>query len=179
MSRSTPTEPLSRAQDRLLDAINLVQTSQSTEEARYRFYDANMIPAHPIVPNTRFAQFTGQDQLFTDNYEHPSDRPAKGSCEIGWLLSSSKDGDEMSVVENSGTTSTFQAVHHELTRDNSQEKESDLKATTVTNKFACLVIHRIYDYADTHDIGRWKAQRLTRKSFFAMFLLWRLTLHMI
>lgn len=171
VNRSAPMEPLIRAQDRLLDAINVVQIKQPVEEARYRLYDANTISAHPIVANARFAPVPEENQLLKEYHKYRSDQPMEAGCEIGWLLSLPERGDATSVIEDNMTTPTNQDVHPELIVNELQQKDSGLKAITATSRFACLVINGLYDHADPHDIGRWQSFAATRAAIYAKELL--------
>lgn len=138
----------------LLTAVNTLSTACIQDPPKYPEYIKKGI-GRTSRTRRNFGQPDPQtDRFFQTKYDHPLDKSSCCDCPVEWKETRDPQEDNDPQPHYSIITSSNKVIKHGLTRDSLRLGTGalcfEMKTAGLILDFPCIVIHGIYDYADSH-----------------------------
>jgi nucleoside phosphorylase len=134
-----------------------------------------MIETFPTLRDDFTHQGTQHDRLFEADYDHQGDDATCARCDVERLVHRSDRVRDAPVVYYGLIASANQVMRHGVTRDRLRRHLNvlcfEMEAAGLMNRFPCLVIRGICDYADSHKNKRWQPYAAATAAAYAKELL--------
>jgi nucleoside phosphorylase len=172
--RFARTGSLNRPPDVLLSAVASLQAKHMLEDEASTLL-SEMIAKYPKLRATCIYQGAENDQLFHAGYDHPLGAETCTACDINRVVArSNRDGDGPSIhygLIASGNQVMRDGVTRERLRRELNVLCFEMEAAGLMDRFPCLVIRGICDYADSHKNKRWQPHAAATAAAYAKELL--------
>ena len=158
--RFTRTASMNRPPDVLLTALANLQAKHFMEVPELSRYTSAMVEKYP-AKQTQFT-YPGrqEDQLYKAEYDHPIDTTTCGLCDSGKVVTRKPRASDYPMIHYGLISSGNQVMRHGITRDRLGRELDvlcvEMQAAGLMDRFPCLVIRGICDYADSHKNKRWQ-----------------------
>lgn len=174
--KSTPegfqrTGSLNIAPEILLSALSTLQSNYHMGRSRFSDYLSTLVKRLPNFSRDK----AGRDVLFLENYDHVGGDTCEKCSEDKQVQRRPRENQD--VVIHYGTIASGNRVMRYATeRDEISEKLGgvlcfEMEAAGIMNRFPCLVIRGICDYADSHKNKKWQPYAAATAAAYAKELL--------
>jgi nucleoside phosphorylase len=174
--KSTPegfqrTGSLNIAPEILLSALSTLQSNYHMGRSRFSDYLSTLVKRLPNFSRDK----AGRDVLFLENYDHVGGDTCEKCSEDKQVQRRPRENQD--VVIHYGTIASGNRVMRYATeRDEVSEKLGgvlcfEMEAAGIMNRFPCLVIRGICDYADSHKNKKWQPYAAATAAAYAKELL--------
>jgi nucleoside phosphorylase len=173
--RFTRTGSLNRPPDMLLTALANLQAKHLMEDLELSRKITEMVMEYPKM-RTQFTHPGKQeDQLYETGYDHQGDPATCAHCDASRLVDREVRISDAPVVHYGLIASGNQVMRYSGTRDRLRKELDilcfDMGAAGLMDRFPCLVIRGICDYADSHMNKRWQPYAAATAAAYANELL--------
>jgi nucleoside phosphorylase len=159
--RFTRTGMLNRPPDVLLTALANLQAKHLMEGHELSKYLSEMVRRYPRMAIQFANPGIQHDSLYDAEYDHPEKNATCSQCDASRLMNREARLSEDPVVHYGLIASGDQVMRHGATRDRLRRELDvlcfEMEAAGLMDRFPCLVIRGICDYADSHKNKRWQA----------------------
>ena len=169
------TGSLNRPPDVLLAALASLQAKHLMEDGELSRFLSEMLKKYPNM-RTLFAHpGTQHDQLYEAEYDHQGDDATCLQCDDMRLVHRERRMSKDPVVHYGLIASGNRVMRHGSTRDRLRKEQEvlcfEMEAAGLMDRFPCLVIRGICDYADSHKNKRWQPYAAATAAAYAKELL--------
>jgi nucleoside phosphorylase len=169
------TGSLNRPPDVLLNAVNSLQARHMYEESQIAQIMAECVARYPLRRQACTYLGTGSDQLYRWRYNHPEEEPTCDRCASDELVIRQPRGSNGPRVHYGLIASGNQVMRDGKTRERLRKDLNvmcfEMEAAGLMDKFPCLVVRGICDYADSHKNKRWQDYAAAAAAAYAKELL--------
>jgi nucleoside phosphorylase len=171
----TRTGSLNRPPDVLLTALANLQAKHLMEDPELLRHITEMVRKYPKMR----PQFTHpgrqKDQQYEAAYDHQGDNVTCGHCDTSRLVDREARSSDAPIIHYGLIASGNQVMKHGDTRDQLRRELDvlcfEMEAAGLTDRFPCLVIRGICDYADSHKNKQWQKYAAATAAAYAKELL--------
>ncbi|KAK2742352.1 hypothetical protein FQN55_007886 [Onygenales sp. PD_40] len=153
------TGSLNQPPEILLTAASSLHPTNTTTDSQIAERVREMLKSNPTMQEFCY-QGSEQDQLFREDYEHGKAGETCESCNREKLLKRIPRTTRDPVVHYGLIGSANLVMRHAITRERLRRERNiicfEMEAAGLMNRFPCLVIRGICDYADTHKNKSWQ-----------------------
>lgn len=157
--RFTRMGSLNRPPDVLLSALASIQAKHILEDDSAKHL-SEMIARYPKLRATCTYQGSENDHLFEAEYDHPPGLPTCAKCDPSRVVQRLERMDDGPVIHYGLIASGNQVMRDGVTRERLRKELKvlcfEMEAAGLMDRFPCLVIRGICDYADSHKDKRWQ-----------------------
>ncbi|KAG5297112.1 pfs domain-containing protein [Histoplasma ohiense] len=168
--------------DLLLNAVSMIQTEHRKTDSKIPMYLGEMLKRLPSMAKPRdgtaayIHQGLKNDRLFEATYDHQGGNDCSKCDQSKILQHESRDPDKPRIhygVIASGNTLIKSGSAREKLLKNSEEECIcfEMEAAGLMDKFPCLVIRGLCDYADSHKNDQWQPYAAATAAGYARELL--------
>jgi nucleoside phosphorylase len=154
------TGTLNKPPQALLTAVAKLQADHMVDDCRIPTYLSEMVAKRPAKMSNFTHRGQQQDRLFQAEYEHVGSGNTCDDCDPGKLVARSARATDDPIVHYGLIASGNQVMKHGRTRDRLAKELGiicfEMEAAGLMDKFPCLVIRGICDYADSHKNKQWQ-----------------------
>jgi nucleoside phosphorylase len=173
--RFTRTGSLNRPPDVLLAALANLQAKHLMEGHELSRYLSEMVMRYPNMRTQFTHPGTQHDLLYKAEYDHQGNDATCLHCDASRLVDRNPRDSEIPVVHYGLIASGNQVMRHGGTRDRLRRELDvlcfEMEAAGLMDRFPCLVIRGICDYADSHKNKCWQAYAAATAAAYAKELL--------
>jgi nucleoside phosphorylase len=159
----------------LLTAVAKLQADHILDNSRISTYLSQSVAKYPAT-KSRFA-YCGQqqDRLFQAEHDHVGSGNTCAECDVIKLVDRPARDTNDPVVYYGLIASGNQVMKHGRTRDRLAQESNilcfEMEAAGLMDKFPCLVVRGICDYADSHKNKQWQSYAAATAAAYAKELL--------
>lgn len=162
---------LNKPHEILLSAIRFVRSEHGTGRKRYLEYLSKSIHENPNMSR----ETAGPDNLFAADYEHTGEEDCE-QCDKSKLEQRPPRENDDPEVHYGTIASGNQVMRYGTERDSVSDRLDgvlcfEMEAAGLMNRFQCLVIRGICDYADSHKNKSWQSYAALAAAAYAKELL--------
>jgi nucleoside phosphorylase len=155
----------------LLSALSKLQANYLRRRSRLLEYLSTLVKRLPSFSREN----AGPDILFPADYDHVGGDTCEGCNKDKQVLRSAR-GSQDALIHYGTIASGNQVMRHATERDKVSAKLGgvlcfEMEAAGLTNRFPCLVIRGICDYADSHKNKKWQPYAAATAAAYAKELL--------
>jgi nucleoside phosphorylase len=158
--RFVRTGSLNRPPDVLLNAVNSLQARHMYEESRIPKFMADSVARYPLRQQACTYLGASSDQLYRWQYDHPIGESTCGQCDSNELVIREPRMSHNPRVHYGLIASGNEVIRDGVTRERLQKDLNvlcfEMEAAGLMDRFPCLVVRGICDYADSHKNKRWQ-----------------------
>lgn len=158
--RFTRNGSLKRPPDVLLTAISSLEAEHMVEDPKLSRYLDEMMAKHPKMQSKFTRPGIQEDQLYEGTYDHQGDKATCADCDSSRSVRRDKRDSDAPVIHYGLIASGNQVMRHGGTRDRLRTELDvlcfEMEAAGLMDRFPCLVIRGICNYADSHKNKRWQ-----------------------
>lgn len=160
----------------LLVAIGRLKAEHMSRDPKLSEYISAATAQHPKLASI-FAYPGGEfDELFNATYDHKSSETTCENCDRRELVSRRTRHNTIPRIHYGNIASGNEVMRHGRTRDRWAREENvvcfEMEAAGLMDRFPCLVIRGICDYADSHKNKRWQNYAAATAAAYAKELLY-------
>jgi nucleoside phosphorylase len=165
------TGSLNAAPEILLSALSTLQSNYLMGQSRFSDYLSTLVKRLPNFSRDK----AGPDVLFLGNYDHVGGDTCEQCSEDKQVQRISRENQDV-VVHYGTIASGNRVMRHATERDEISKKLGgvlcfEMEAAGLMNRFPCLVIRGICDYADSHKNKKWQPYAAATAAVYAKELL--------
>jgi nucleoside phosphorylase len=169
-------ESLNASSSALLRALNALQADHKSEDSKIPAYLVEMLERKPKLRTNGYTfPGTDKDHLYEAECHHPAGNSICDQCDRGHeVYRASRESTEPQVhygTVASGNQVVKDAAVRDFLRDDCGALCVEMEAAGLMNRFPCLIIRGICDYADSHKNDIWHKYAATTAAAYAKELL--------
>ena len=173
--RLEPTGSLNRPPDVLLGAVASLQARHLAEGSGISRCLTEIPSTYPRLHAASTSPGAQHDQLFEAEYDHKAGEATCTNCETKRLVSRPMRQDDAPAIHYGLIASGNQVMRDGKTRERLRQQLNmlcfEMEAAGLMDKFPCLVIRGICDYADSHKNKQWQPYAAMTAAAYAKELL--------
>jgi nucleoside phosphorylase len=173
--RFVRTGSLNRPPDVLLSALSSLQARHMYEESQIAKLMADSVTRYPLRQQACTYLGTDSDQLYQWQYDHPKGESTCGRCDSNELVKRQPRGSDNPRVYYGLIASSNQVMRDGKTRERLRKDMNvlcfEMEAAGLMDRFPCLVVRGICDYADSHKNKQWQNYAAATAAAYAKELL--------
>jgi nucleoside phosphorylase len=176
LGKTTPggfqrTGSLNKAPEILLSALSTLQSNYLMGRSRFSDYLSTLVKRLPNFSRDK----AGPDVLFLANYDHVGGDTCVQCCEDKQVQRRARENHDV-LIHYGTIASGNRVMRHATERDGISKKLGgvlcfEMEAAGLMNRFPCLVIRGICDYADSHKNKKWQPYAAATAAVYAKELL--------
>ena len=173
--RFKKTGSLNRPPDVLLTALANLQSKHMMEGHELAKYISKMLTKYPKMIDQFARPNMQQDSLYDAEYDHKIGHPTCLQCDTSRLMHREPRTSEDPFIHYGLIASGDQVMRHGATREQLRRELDvlcfEMEAAGLMDRFPCLVIRGICDYADSHKNKQWQGYAAAAAAAYAKELL--------
>jgi nucleoside phosphorylase len=181
--RFVRTGSLNRPPDVLLNAVSSLQARHMYEESQILKNMADSVARYPLRKQACTYLGTRSDQWYRWQYDHPSGEVSCDQCDINELVGREPRGSDSPRVHYGLIASGNQVIRDGKTRERLRKDLNvlcfEMEAAGLMDRFPCLVVRGICDYADSHKNKQWQDYAAATAAAYAKELLSVIPSHLV
>lgn len=174
--RFVRTGTLNKPPVELLGAIGRLEAEHMSRDPKFSEYISAATAQHPKLASTLVYPGEEFDELFNATYDHKTSGTTCDECDRSELVSRRTRRNTVPQIHYGNIASGNGVMRHGCTRDRWAREENvicfEMEAAGLMDRFPCLVIRGICDYADSHKNKRWQNYAAATAAAYAKELLY-------
>ncbi|OCL03455.1 purine and uridine phosphorylase [Glonium stellatum] len=174
--RFVRTGTLNKPPVELLGAIARLEAEHMSRDPKFLEYISAATTKHPKLSSTLAYPGKESDELFNATYDHKVSSATCDDCDRRELVSRPARHNTIPRIHYGNVASGNEVMRHGRTRDRWARGENvicfEMEAAGLMDRFPCLIIRGICDYADSHKNKRWQNYAAATAAAYAKELLY-------